>query len=288
MMLLAMTFAGALAGAGLLLIVRGLTVSPTPLAAVVADLHRVREHAPARRTRLDALVEAAAGRAVRDRRAELAACERSASKFVQDRLTWSLIGATPAMAFLAFSTTGAWTVLPPGVLLLGIVAGAVVGWFYALVDLTSDAKKARREFRHALASYLELVTILMAGGAGTETALYDAASIGRGSAFRQMRTALSAAQARREPPWLSLGVLGRRLGVTELEELEASITLAGQGARVRESLMAKAESMRTKDLADLESEAQARSETMVLPVALMFAGFMLLIGYPALAGLSAP
>jgi hypothetical protein len=275
-------------GTGLLLIVRGLTVSATPLATVVSDLHRVREHAPARRTRLDAVVQAAAGRAARDRRADLAVCERSASKFVQDRLTWALMGATPAMAFLALHTTGALTLVSPTILMLGIVAGAVVGWFYALVDLTSDAKKGRRDFRHALASYLELVTILMAGGAGTETALYDAAAIGRGSAFRQMRTALSAAQARREAPWLSLGALGRRLGVAELEELEASITLAGQGARVRESLMAKAESMRLKDLADLESEAQARSETMVLPVALMFAGFMLLIGYPALAGLSGP
>ena len=36
------------------------------------------------------------------------------------------------------------------------------------------------------------------------------------------------------------------------------------------------------------AEAQARSETMVLPVVLMFAGFVVLIGYPALAALSAP
>jgi hypothetical protein len=287
MTLLVMTFAGALVGAGMLLILRGLSVSATPLAAVVQDLHRVRQHTPARRTRVDAFVEAAAGRASRDRAADLAVCERSSSKFVQDRLTWALIGAMPAMVFLALHTTDVATILPPGVLLIGLPLG-VCGWFYALVDLTSDAKKARRAFRHALASYLELVTILMAGGAGTETALYDAAAIGRGSAFRQIRTALSAAQARREAPWLSLGVLGSRLGVTELQELEASITLAGQGARVRESLMSKAQSMRTKDLSDLESEAQARSETMVLPVALMFAGFMLLIGYPALAGLSGP
>jgi hypothetical protein len=265
-----------------------LWVTATPLAAVVEDLHRVREHAPARRSRLDAVVEAAAGRALRDRHADLAVCERSASKFVQDRLMWAVLGGTPAMAFLALHTTQVLTVFPPALLLCAVVAGAVCGWFYALIDLTSDAKKSRREFRHALASYLELVTILMAGGAGTETALYDAAAIGRGSAFRQMRTALSAAQARREAPWLSLGLLGRRLGVSELQELEASITLAGQGARVRESLMAKAESMRLKDLNDLETEAQARSETMVLPVALMFAGFMLLIGYPALAGLSGP
>ena len=126
----------------------------------------------------------------------------------------------------------------------------------------------------------------MAGGAGVETALFDAASVGTGAGFRQLRSALSAARARRDPPWANLGVLGDRLGVVELQELEASMTLAGGGARVRESLAAKAESMRLKDLGQLESEAEARSETMVLPVAMMFAGFLLLIGYPALAGLS--
>ena len=45
---------------------------------------------------------------------------------------------------------------------------------------------------------------------------------------------------------------------------------------------------RLKDLAHTESEAQSRSETMVLPVVLMFAGFLVLIGYPALAALSTP
>ena len=43
-----------------------------------------------------------------------------------------------------------------------------------------------------------------------------------------------------------------------------------------------------RDLAALETEAQARSETMVLPVVLMFTGFLILIGYPALAALSTP
>ena len=66
------------------------------------------------------------------------------------------------------------------------------------------------------------------------------------------------------------------------------MTLAGGGAQVRDSLAAKASAMRMRDLADIESEAQARSETMVLPVALMFAGFLVLIGYPPLAALSGP
>lgn len=128
----------------------------------------------------------------------------------------------------------------------------------------------------------------MAGGAGVETAMFDAAAVGEGSGFRHVRSALSAAQARREPPWQLLGELGERLGVTELEELHASMTLAGDGAQVRDSLSAKATGIRLRDLAEIESEAQARSETMVLPVALMFAGFLVLIGYPALAALSTP
>ena len=86
----------------------------------------------------------------------------------------------------------------------------VAGWFYARLDLRSDAEKARREFRHALAAYLELVTILMAGGAGVETAMFDAAAIGEGPAVPSpphgavgrpgpTRTAVAAARRTRRP-----------------------------------------------------------------------------------------
>lgn len=288
-MLLAMVFAGALVGGGLLLILHGTVfAAPPPLSSLVDDLHRPRLLVRARRSRIDALAERLAGSATRRRQTDLAVCERSTAQFVQDRLTWSMLGAAPGMAFLALSATGALTIFPPVWCLVATVAGVVSGWFYALVNLRSDAAKKRREFRHALSAYLELVTILMSGGAGVEGALFDAAEIGRGSAFRQLQAALSAAQARREAPWTSLGVLGRRLGVIELLELEASMTLAGEGSRVRETLLAKAESMRVRDLAQQEAKAESRSETMVLPVAMMFAGFLLLIGYPALAGLSTP
>ena len=118
--------------------------------------------------------------------------------------------------------------------------------------------------------------------------MFDAAALGKGPAFAHIRVALSAAHAHREPPWHGFGRLGTRIGVVELEQLEASMTLAGGGAQVRDSLNAKAVSIRQKDLGDIESEAQARSETMVLPVALMFAGFLVLIGYPTLAALSGP
>jgi len=278
--------AGGLAGAGLLLVVRGFVGSTTPLSALVAELHRPR--------RLEAPIDhrgravgwlAGASSPTRDR--DLAVCERDVARWVQDRLVWSLLLASPGMAFVLLSAGGAGLV-SPFVAIGAAAVGAIGGWFYARIDLASDADKARRAFRHGLAGYLELVTILMSGGAGVETAMFDAVAVGRGGPFRHLRAALSAAQARREPPWRALGQLGDRLGIVELEELEASMTLAGGGAQVRDSLTAKATAIRIKDLSQIESEAQSRSETMVLPVALMFAGFLVLIGYPALAALSSP
>ncbi len=280
--------AGALFGGGLVLMLRGsLWAAPPPLATLLSDLRRPRELAPLRQSHLDQIAERIAGRAATRREADLAVCERTRAMFVQQRITWALLGAAPGFAFVAFSSTGVLALVPVGWALAASAVGFVAGWFYALVDLRADAAGRRREFRHTLAAYLELVTLLMAGGAGVETALFDAADIGRGPAFRQLHAALSAAKARREPPWTTLGALGDRLEVLELRELDASMTLAGEGARVRASLTAKAEAMRTKDLSQLEAEAQTRSETLVLPVAMMFAGFLLLIGYPALAGLSA-
>ena len=281
-----MIAAGGIAGAGVVLMLRGLIGTTTPLAAIVAELHRPRIPA-ATPSRADQFAGVIAGRPTPGRDADLAVCERSADRFVRDRLLWMGIVATPGLFAVMLAAAGS-PIVPAPVTVLAIPAGVGAGWFYARVDLHSDAERARREFRHALSGYLELVTILMAGGAGVETALFDAAAAGDGTAFRHLRAALSAAQARREPPWRTFGELGVRLGVSDLEELEASMTLAGGGAQVRDSLTAKAAGIRMRDLGQLESEAQSRSETMVLPVVLMFAGFLVLIGYPALAALSTP
>jgi Flp pilus assembly protein TadB len=285
MMLLAAVVASGLAASGVLLVVRGLVGATPPLTALVADLHRPRTAAPtAARVPWDRL----AGPATTSRDADLAVCGKDPAGWVRERATWALLGAAPGVALVLLSAAGAITSVPASVAAAVAILGAVAGWLWARVDLASDAAKARREFRHALASYLQLVTILMAGGAGVETAMFDAAAVGRGRAFRHLQGALTAAQARREPPWWQLGALGARLGVRELDELQAAMTLAGGGAQVRDSLTAKAKAIATRDLAEAETEAHARSETMVLPVALMFAGFLLLLGYPALAALSGP
>ena len=124
--------------------------------------------------------------------------------------------------------------------------------------------------------------VALAGGGGVETALADAASVGSGWAFAYLRRALDQARLARQTPWAALGRLGQELGVGELSELAASVALAGtEGAKVRASLAAKAASLRTHELAEAETADQAATERMSLPVVLLFAGFLLFLGFPA-------
>lgn len=160
---------------------------------------------------------------------------------------------------------------------------AVAGWVLPDVVVRDTAARRRRAFRHALSSYLDLVTVILAGGAGIETALEAAADAGDGWAFAELRGALARARVLRRSPFATLAELGHELGVPELVELAASVRLAGeQGARVRASMAARAASLRGHQLAEVEAAAQSASERMALPTVLMFVGFLVFIGYPAL------
>lgn len=163
--------------------------------------------------------------------------------------------------------------------------GLALGVFFFFVpdlSLRSEAAERRKEFRRALGAFLDLVVISLAGGAGVESSLRDAAGVGRGWAFQQLDNALEVTALTGETPWAALARLGREVGVDELSELAASVSLAGtEGARVRDSLAVKAASLRDHALAEAESEAQATTERMALPLVLLFFGFLILIGYPA-------
>jgi tight adherence protein C len=85
-------------------------------------------------------------------------------------------------------------------------------------------------------------------------------------------------------PWQALEALGRDLLIPELVELATTVQLAGtEGARIRDSLTARAGSLRRHEQADAESSANAMTERLFLPGALLLLGFLVFIGYPAFA-----
>jgi Flp pilus assembly protein TadB len=173
--------------------------------------------------------------------------------------------------------------LPPWLIPLVSLACAVAGWVLPDLTLRDQAEQRRRAFRHALSAYLDLVNILLAGGAGIETALYAAADAGDGPGFEKLRHALDRARLTGQSPWDSFARLGERLGISELSELAASVSLAGtHGARIRSSLAAKADALRGHQVAEAEAAAEAATERMTIPVTVMLAGFLVFISFPAL------
>lgn len=172
--------------------------------------------------------------------------------------------------------------LPVGVAVIGSPLGCAVGYLVPDITLRSRAADRRRAFRFALSAYLDLVNVLLAGGAGIETALLAAAEAGDGWAFEHIRDAIVRSRSTRTSPWTALAELGQGLGVSDLVELAANVELAGeQGARIRRSLVAKAEALRGRHAAEVEAAANAATERMGLPTVVMFLGFLVLLGYPA-------
>lgn len=172
---------------------------------------------------------------------------------------------------------------PGGAVVAASATLAVAGFVAPDLVLRSESATRRREFRHALGAYLDLVAIVVAGGGGTETALYSAADAGDGWAFTELRRTLGGCRLSGEPPWVALERLGEDLAVDELREIAAGVALAGEhGAKVRQSLAARAATLRDHRLAEVESDAQAATEKMSVPVVLMLFGFVAFVMYPAL------
>ena len=207
--------------------------------------------------------------------------ECSAEAHAAHRIMGVLTGVLGSLvALLVLAALGVRLPVPIGTTVLG---GSVIAGFL-LTDqrLRRRAASRRADVVAALSAYVDLVTVLLAGGAGLETALTAAARAGDGYTFAQIRRVLAHARSHRESVWTGFVNLGRSIGVGEFVELGASLQLAGQqGARIANTLSTRAATLRARVLSSVEADAQSASERMGLPTVLMFVGFLVLLGYPA-------
>jgi tight adherence protein C len=216
-------------------------------------------------------------------RRDLRVVGRPLERLCVEKVLAALVGLVMPLLWALLLRSGGITV-PGGLLVLVALAAAIAGFVMPDVIVRKAAAARRDGFRHALSSYLDLVNVVLAGGAGIETALRAAADAGDGWAFTELRAALDRAQFTRVSPWDVFNEMGDELGIPELSELSASARLAGeQGARVKSSLVAKAASLRGHEMARIEAAAQSASERMAIPTVLLFTAFIVFIGYPALA-----
>jgi hypothetical protein len=277
--------AGVLGGLGIFVVVRELAPAPARLDAALARLDSAAP--PGRR----ASVSLRLARHVSAElpwlpvpSADLALLGQDRDAWIASKIICGLIGlAVPAgvagVAELVLVGGGpSWQV--PAIASLACGAGL----FFA-PDLVTrvNAAERRTDFRHALTSYLDLVALERGAGAGPTEALEAAADIGGGWAFGRISAALDAARRAGDAPWTALARLARETGVSELADLADIAEVAGhEGAKILDTLAARAASMRAQAQAADRAKAGARSTTMVIPIALLGVGFLVLLIFPVL------
>jgi Type II secretion system (T2SS), protein F len=212
--------------------------------------------------------------------ADLSLLGQSASDWFARKVVLGVAGLSiaPVVAgLLAISGSSAAWMIPVG----GTLAAGTAMFFVPDFATRVTAAHRRTDFRYALTSYLDLVALERGSGAGPTEALEAAAEVGEGWAFARIAGSLDQARKASRPPWDGLAQLAADTGIDELADVADIAEVAGQeGARILGTLSARAESMRVEALAAVRARASARSTTMVLPIAMLAAGFLVLLIFP--------
>ncbi|MGA2836819.1 MAG: type II secretion system F family protein [Acidimicrobiales bacterium] len=202
---------------------------------------------------------------------------RFASRLV---VTVGLCGLGPICCWLVLQAAG--LPVPLGTAVLVAIAAAPTGVFVSVASLLQKASDRRRHFRVVVGSFVDLVVLGLAGGVGIDGALFAASQVSSDWAAQRLGRALLTARDSGIAPWSALAAVGAELGVTELVELSTTVQLAGtEGARIRQSLVARGASLRRHEQAEAESAANAMTERLFFPGALLLIGFLVFIGFPA-------
>ncbi|MGW7673359.1 type II secretion system F family protein [Streptomyces sp. NPDC054775] len=145
-----------------------------------------------------------------------------------------------------------------------------------------QAKRAREEFAHALSAYLDLVALKRAADAGPSEALEKAAEVGEGWPFLYLQSALRRARLEKIPPYQALAELSAEYDLPVLTDVADIMRgSATDGAAVYKALRARTAALNAELLADQAAEANAASEKMTAPGALLAILVMLLMAFPA-------
>jgi tight adherence protein C len=218
---------------------------------------------------------------------DLAVTGGTVEQYAGQTTTLALVGFFGPIIILGFFNT-----IGLGIpMVSGPAAGAVLAVAMLAVtrqDLTEKAKKRRAEFRRTLSVYLDLVAMSMQAGRGHAEALPASAAIGTGWAFTHLQDAIDGARFSGTTPWHALGQLGDRFGIRELTDLDSALTLANEdGAKVRATLVARAETLRAERIADAEAAAAQATESMRFALIVMVFAFLAYELYPSVARLFA-
>lgn len=216
---------------------------------------------------------------------ELALLRIPLARFYGEKLQFAALGLLipPLMsAFFALLGLGLPFVIPA----VAAPALAAVMFFIPNYNALDAAKKARGEFRRAMAAYIDLVATERHNGAATRQAMESAAEVSQNWVFRRIAEELRRSGFSGVPPWDALHALADELTLPELADFADIMRLSGaEGAAVYANLRARSAALRSAMLSDELAVANALGERMTIPGSLVGVIFMALLLAPALLGM---
>ncbi len=148
----------------------------------------------------------------------------------------------------------------------------------------AEADERRIDLRHQLSAYLDMMTMLLAGNAGHEGALHQAAEAGDGLLFRELRRRMREVATTGQSLVTALTIVATDFDLPELDQVASAAALsAAEGSPVAKTLAAKCSTLRSTLAADDEARARVRNDKVTPPLVGMAVLFMALLIYPALS-----
>ena len=172
-------------------------------------------------------------------------------------------------------------------LVLGLISGGpfltvfltggscYIGWILPRRILASEVNVKRQQLLAALAFWAELIAASVGGSKAVGSAAKAAAERGEGWAWDLFRDACSRADTTPDTLPVLLRQTAANGGLAELSGFAESIEAASErGAVVREAMDEQAATLRGKVHEQQRQFANDRSNIMIVPVGLIFGGFM--------------
>lgn len=271
---------GVLAAVGVLILVRELLPAAPSLGAALHRLHP--DHVLPRQAPATTAVRRAV-RLVPVPHESLALLGRSTRHYYLSLLTAGLAGlGLPAVAGFLLAASG--RQLPPILVAGGGLVALVAAAAFTIAahrDVEFRAKRARGEFRNAVAVFLSLVAMERAAGHGSVESLERATQVGDGWVFLRIREALLRARSHHRPPWDELSALAAGIGVPELGDVGQIMHTSGQsGAQVHRTLLERADSLRDEIRAEALARAEATTGKLEIPGAVLLVVLAAFVIYP--------
>lgn len=276
-------------GAGLYLIIRALTPAQPALTAAISRLTTTTDQTPALppgdfQERLGMWAERAVAQLpmIVTPERDLALIGWSSRKFYGQKALAALVGfAFPVVMSLAAYL--AQISLPIPMTLGVMLILAVVFFFLPDIEVRQRAAAQRTHYRRIIAAYVDFVALARIAGASATQAMSDAARVGDHELFVRIQQMIERSRLRGTSAWSDLRELGDEIGIKELHEIADIVRLSGEeGASIWENLRSHAHSMRNAQLRTEQGAANARSESMTIPLAILVFAFIGLLLTPSL------